>query len=263
MKIDLDHISRKRLLLAKQMYQRGIIFSSNIYDKTSRIASVIFFDWANETTLKAVLLSLGKVKSLSKNLNGLIQQLESSLENNIELKTDMVRFVRNIRNAAQHEARYPNEDEVSECRIYSRDFQNNILTIFFGIVLDQLSSTGSIRNKKVKSIFISAEKELDSGNYLASAKSCLSALDYSLNKFRQFSFNVGPTLAVGDIEDINTLSMLSLLQDSILIVAAGINYFDLANVRRIVEQEKITRDEAENVISFSIYAVETIESKSY
>jgi hypothetical protein len=79
MPIPLDVITRKKLILVRQIYQRAVIQSDALHSDFDRIMSLIAFDLANETALKAVVGALEPNKPTDKDFQGIIQQVDSLL----------------------------------------------------------------------------------------------------------------------------------------------------------------------------------------
>src|SRR5688572_27335825 len=119
MTIPLNVITRKKLLLVRQLYQRAVLQSETEHSEVDRILSIIGLDLTNETILKVVVSSLEHLKAPSNDFNGLIQQADNllSAQSLPELPNKVaIRYVHELRNDAQHKARYPTENDANDCR---------------------------------------------------------------------------------------------------------------------------------------------------
>ncbi|CAN5725256.1 hypothetical protein BH24ACI2_BH24ACI2_01210 [soil metagenome] len=63
MLISLDVVTRKKLILVKQIYQRALIQAQAKHSYVDCIFAVVGFDLANETVLKAVVSALNPTKN--------------------------------------------------------------------------------------------------------------------------------------------------------------------------------------------------------
>jgi hypothetical protein len=77
MTIPLDVITRKKLILVRQIYQRAIVQSEVLHSDFDRIMSLIAFDLASETVLKAVVGALEPSKNTDKDFQSIIQQADA------------------------------------------------------------------------------------------------------------------------------------------------------------------------------------------
>ncbi len=167
MAIPVDLITRKRLALTKQLYQQALMESASLQSQSKRIMSVIGFDLAVETGLKAVVAALTTRNPPAENFNGLIQQADDSLSkaglNPVPDKAH-IQHVHALRNDAQHKARYPNETEVSDCRTYVRDFLQKLISDVWALSFEELSLAEAIQNEEAREYLIAAEIALKDGD---------------------------------------------------------------------------------------------------
>src|SRR6266545_80843 len=109
MTIALNSATRKKLVLAKQLYQQSLRQSAAHTSIMDRIMAVIGFDLAIETALKAAAIAMDpklKPKALSDDL--ILSCEKVFLDKGFAYPPiGNLRTVRSIRNNAQHEARYP------------------------------------------------------------------------------------------------------------------------------------------------------------
>jgi hypothetical protein len=68
-----------------------------------------------------------------------------------------------IRNDAQHKAKYPNETDVNDCRIYARDFCRDVIQNIWGIVFDELTLLDWIDDGVFKQLLETALLDIQAG----------------------------------------------------------------------------------------------------
>src|SRR5688500_12204978 len=108
--LPIDVITRRRLLLVKQVFQQALVQAGARQRPVRRIMAVIGFDLANETALKAVAEALYTVRSPADTFPGVLQQLDTLLPGaGFPPLADRANLlsVRRTRNVAQHQARSP------------------------------------------------------------------------------------------------------------------------------------------------------------
>lgn len=196
MTIPLDDITRKKLMLVRQLYERAVLQAESKHSYVDRIMSLVGFDLANETLLKILINTLNFRGSLKENFHETIKLA------NIELKKEAlpnipdekkITYIHNLRNDAQHQAKYPNETDLSDCRTYTRDFLKQVYFNVWGIDFDSISLADAIQNVKVRNYLIEAEDYLKSGNELKATTNAKAAL--------QLAFNLVEISIVGHIPD--------------------------------------------------------------
>ena len=167
MLISLDIITRKKLILVKQIYQRALIQSQAKYSDVDRIFAVVGFDLANETVLKAVVSALNPSKNLSNDFPGIVTQAENELATHNVTIPDKVKIqhVRTLRNDAQHKAKYPNENDVNDCRTYTRDFLIQTFSDVWGESFDSISLIDVIQEVETKNHLMEATQDFVKSDY--------------------------------------------------------------------------------------------------
>lgn len=279
MTISIDAITRKKLIIVKQLYQNAIIQSASNHNIVSRLLSVIGFDLAIETILRAIVGYLDSSRSPADGFQGLIQQCEVLVTNagynEIPDKAN-IQYIHSIRNDAQHKAKYPNESDVSDCRTYARDFLQKVVAELWGIDFEQISLTDVIQHEKVKQHLVDAETALSQGNYQQAIQSASAGLLWTLNQVKRAI--VGST----GIELMDLLGKrmpdsyaLERMQDTLLYVTLGMNYAEFMRYKKVVggvnfsgngtpyfhgKTEPPNQSNAEFVVSYSINTVVQIES---
>jgi hypothetical protein len=142
MTFPVDTISRRKLVLVRQLYRQAEQQAETRHSVPNRIMSVIGFDLSVETLLKVIISTLDQQKSPADSFPGLLDQCDNLLsKNNLQALPyrSHVLHVHSIRNDAQHKAKYPNETDVSDCRTYTRDFCKDVIGNIWGVSFDVLS----------------------------------------------------------------------------------------------------------------------------
>lgn len=155
MTVSLDLITHKNLILIKQIYQRAVVQSASEHSDVDRVLALISFDLANETLLKRAITAVDSRAKVVSELSELIRTADDVFGKatpSIPPVPDAqkVRRVRRIRNAAMHDATYPAPAEISDCRTYTRDFLQQMVSNVWGVDFDALSLTEVIKNPMVK-----------------------------------------------------------------------------------------------------------------
>jgi hypothetical protein len=187
MTIPLNVITRKKLLLVRQLYQRAVLQAETEHSDVDRIMSVIGLDLTNETTLKAIVSSLEPSKAPANDINGLIQQADTLLAAQglptIANKAT-VRYVHDLRNDAQHKAKYPNENDVNDCRTYTRDFLRQIIHDVWDEDFESISLVDVIKDATVKGYLVEAEAELAKSNYTQTVIKSIAAFGWTISSIK-------------------------------------------------------------------------------
>lgn len=284
----IDSIAHKKLILVKQLYQQAVVQSSSKHSMVSRILSVIGFDLAVETVLKAIVGTLDTKKNPDTGFESLIQQTDSLLKSaNLPEIPDKVkiRHVHSLRNDAQHKAKYPNESDVNDSRTYIKDFLQKIITDVWDISFEKISLTDIVQHDLVKDYLVKAEIALSQDDYPLAVKQAAAGLTLALNRVenaivgRKSSFSRAILVegAFGDPEsDKNLLSAFERMQETLLYISLGMNFSDYMHFRQIsgnirifpdegVHQDSmkefIDSDDAYFVVMYSIDSVVQIEGQ--
>lgn len=142
MPVIIDPIARRKLILVKQLYQQAEKQSSLQHSISNRIMSVIGFDLAVETLLKVIVAALDRRKKPTEGFPGLLDQCDNLLSRQdlplLPYRAQIL-HAHSIRNDAQHEAKYPSQTDVSDCRTYARDFCREVIGNTWGVSFDEVS----------------------------------------------------------------------------------------------------------------------------
>ncbi len=164
----MDVRTLKKLILVKRIYQQALIQSQFTHRIVDRMLAVVGFDFANETTLKAAAVALNPTIQLERPFPKVRAQVESELkkQNKKLLDTSKIQEVHDVRNAAQHQARYPTEIEVSDSRTYTRDFLTQAFIEIWGASFESLSLVDEIQNSISQKYLVEAESDLVNGKFI-------------------------------------------------------------------------------------------------
>lgn len=157
----LDHSTRRKLILVKQIYQRALAQSQATHSAVDRLFALIGFDLAVETLLKTVFDALERKDKNDRNFPAVVEQALNALKkkNLPQPSTKNILRVHDLRNDAQHQARYPTEIELSDCRTYTRDFLSELCTTVWGQSFEAISLIDAINHEKAKELLLEAEKD--------------------------------------------------------------------------------------------------------
>jgi len=103
-------------MLSKQIFQCGVIQSEGSAPPVDKLLAVIQFDWANENSIKAVFRALNSTRKIPQQFSILIRDTDALLvSNNLGNLPNQAHLthIHNIRNDAQHHARYPNDSSAT------------------------------------------------------------------------------------------------------------------------------------------------------
>jgi hypothetical protein len=185
MPIPLSAPTRKKLILAKQLYRRAFRHATTLHSKLDGLLAVVIFDLAIETVLKGVVASLTTQKTPTDSFAGLIQQAEHLMgEKQLGNLLDKahINYVHEIRNGVQHKASYPNDSDLGDCRTYARDFLYGITRQIWDVEFDELSMVDLIRHDGVSNLMSKAESALDRGDTIEAAKHAAHGLQVALDQ---------------------------------------------------------------------------------
>jgi hypothetical protein len=290
MPVPIDAITRKKLILVKQLYQQAVVQSASQHSIISRILSVIGFDLAVETVLRAIVGSLDTSKTPADGFQGLIQQCDSLLAtagcNPIPDKAN-IQYIHSIRNDAQHKAKYPNESDVSDCRTYARDFLQKIIFEVWGLDFEKISLTDIIQHEKVKQYLVDAELAFAQNDYQQAVQHASAGLTLALNRVESAIVGRLPSFAKGillvdssgelmsDSHSKDVYRAIEKMQDTLLYTALGMNYAHFMEYRKVAgyvaftidgtprfhgQKEIIEQKDAEFVLSYVTNTIVQIES---
>lgn len=288
MPIEVDPITRRKLTLVKQLYEQGVVQSASQHSLIGRIMSVIAFDLAIETALKALVACLDASKSPLDTFQGLIQQCEALLETagygSLPDRAN-IQYVHSVRNDAQHKARYPNESDVSDCRTYTRDFIRKIIADVWNLSFEGISLSDLVQDEKVKKFLVAAETNLGQGDYQGAAQQAIAGLSWALTCVKTAVVGRTPSFARAFVmaesfgkvrSDSDAYRAFERMQRTLLYVALGMNYADYMRCKQIAgdvsftlggkpqhfgAKEQVGASDAEFVVAYCTDTVVQVESR--
>jgi hypothetical protein len=290
MPIILDVITRKKLILVRQLYQRAVLQAEAKHSYVDRIMALIGFDLTNETVLKAVVSAVDPSKTPSGDFQGIVNQADTVLTAaGLPAVPDRakIQHVRTIRNDAQHKAKYPNDTDVSDCRTYTRDFLRQLISDVWNENFDLLSLVEVVQNTTIKGFLKEAEDELSKGNYKVAVVKCIAAMDWTFAKIRASIVGRMPTsaraLLVGDgfdqaAQSTEVYQAFIRMQDIVMRSVIGLEFPGYLRFKRITSTTAVisfaaagnyttryrghepTVQETEYVLDFATNAIIQIES---
>ena len=246
MAIPLDVITRKKLILVKQIYQRAVLQTELQHSPVDRIMAVIAFDLAHETTLKAVAGSLTS-KPVKTEFQEIVQQADQLLlTNGLPEVPDKakIQYVRGIRNDAQHKAKYPGPNEVNDTRTYSRDFLKQILINVWSEHFDSISLIDAIQDSESKGYLKAAEDELAKGNHRESVCQSMAAFGNAIGCVRRSIIGSSPDRIRGimvsdgqkEVASAPLLASFKTTQETLMRSVIGLNFGGYLRFNKITKE---------------------------
>ncbi len=171
-----DALVKKRLLLAKMMYEHGREHSEKP-DPLGKMLAIHHFHNAVEITLKCIMLHFDiraerelniEFERLLNEINDLEQFKEAKKK--LPLRREM-RILNEQRNLVQHAAQEPAQSVLEESRVFSHRFLERVLDEYFGLDYDELSARSLIQNNDIREALDIAAECLAGDN--VSPENCL------------------------------------------------------------------------------------------
>lgn len=287
MGIPLDNISRKKLILVRQLFQRAQLQAASQYSYVDRIMALIGFDLSNETLLKTVISALSGKPNPDGKFHEIIEKA-----NKLLISKDLVsvpdegkiKYVRNLRNDAQHQTRYPNETDLNDCRTYTRDFLSATIRGVWGVDFESISLIDIIQASDVKNLLLIAKDELQQRNFDEVAFHSVAAFNQATasvrpgivgrNKKHVFASETSSEFVhikqtIAEVESLRHLLMYVILgldiksfrkykdlTRGIVVSSLGGGKFDKA----LLNRGRVSEEEANNILEFVTNAITQIES---
>ncbi len=238
--LTLDPIARKRLVIAKQVYQKAVGSVGYRASVSDRILAILEFDFSIETALKTVVYALQKDKVPAKEFQALVQQCNDVLaKNNYAPLPDVIhiQYVHEFRNDAQHKAKYPGESEVSDCRTYTKDFLAAIIANVWDVSFESISLVDIVQQQEIKQQLLTAEESLQAGDLEGSTQYSALAMGTLLRHVKRLLIerDIGhslDTVLKRDFRDL--LASLEKMRDLLVYTALGMDYAEYLRFRSVV-----------------------------
>jgi hypothetical protein len=285
-----DPITLRKLAVVKQLYNHGVAQASH-HAVFARIIAVIAFDLASETVLRVAVGTLDAKRSVATDFPPLVQQAESLLgARSLGALPDRgnLLWVHTVRNDAQHKAKYPSETDISDARTYTRDFLNKLVQLVWGMGIDAVTLVDLINHVAIKQLLGEAEKAFASKDFLAVAERCATAMTLAVEAVQKsfvgklpgfvggFSLTDAFGKPSGKHDEREVLRAFEQMQETVLLIALGLNYPDYIRFRAIAGTSYFTMDgkahpvgakpsatetDAEFVLAYASEAIQQIEIK--
>lgn len=261
--IILDEVTRKLLVTAKLLFNQALLFAhrGSISDT---ILAVITFDLANETVLGAALSSLdSKAKFPDKRHfpDKLDRIAEILSEHGLDLpnKPQVLR-VHDLRNDAQHRAKYPTSDELDDCRIHTREFLTNLVQLVWNEDFTRIKLADLVKHEDVRMLLTQAEDQLAARRYVDATRSVATAFERAIAKTEahlvgKFPWGISPRVPSVLEEEIRSSDLhqftqtMEKVRETVLAISLGIRPLDLARYRSLTGYPRLMADG--NIVSNS------------
>ena len=183
--LSLDQVARKKLVLVKQIHQKAFAQSQSIHNPIDRLLAIIGFDLAIETLFKVIIGTLKPKETAETTFQKLFEQVEGALKTNqLNLpERQGVLHLHQLRNDAQHKVRYPTEIEVSECRIYIRNFLREICVLIWNEQFEKISLVDAINDEETKKYLKEAQDHILLGDEREASIKALVAFEIIVGGF--------------------------------------------------------------------------------
>lgn len=245
MALTVDLITRKKLILVRQLYQRAVTQSLLSQSYVDRILSLIGFDLAVETLLKIVFSSLNTVKDADNAFHILITSTDELLiQAGLPPLPDKakIKHVHSLRNDAQHKAKYPNETDVGDCRTYVRDFLQQVISNVWGLSLESISLADIVQHPKVKEYLEQAEVELENGEYMKAIIQAEAGFEMTMTLIRSSVVGTMPNAQAFVMLDtfgktVNSnaaVQVLNNMQETMLLFVVGLEFNTFVHYKQII-----------------------------
>lgn len=286
MAITADVITHRKLVLIKNLYRRAVAQSANEHSILDRMLSVLTFDLAIETALKAALAALNPSTPLPSELSALIQKCDAALTSGslpTVPDTRQIHDVRKIRNAVQHEARTPNPSEVGDSRTYTRDFLERFVYQVWGHSLERLRLADLIKDDEAREFLSKAEEAIEQGDYQSAAQQAHAALHVAFVYLEWQTIGLRPHSPRGFVMDDGerhsgelTYEAFNKMRQTVLFLTLGLDLGQYIRCKRLAGEviltfdsdveflgtkEDLTAEEAEWVIAFCFDSLSEIEAR--
>lgn len=244
MVLNVDAVTHRRLMLAKQLYQHAIVLSNSTVNETNRLLAAIVFDNAIETLIKCVYSSLEPGRAPATDFQALVNQCSAALKTKgLDELPDVgnIQWVHSIRNDAQHKAKFPTVVNISDARTYTRDFVQKLISQVYGISFASISLADLIQCDEIRKHLQEAEKKLQQYDFVEAVKGGGYSLAYAMIRVqRVFVGEVYPHLrhivvdkGRGMEDDTTLLRSFDKVQKIVTYMVLGIHYPDYQRFQSI------------------------------
>ena len=282
-----DDSTRKKIVMMKQMFGKALM-NGKSDSSIDKIMSVIGFDLANEAILNLLASTLDPTKTKSGTFSGILDQVGALFQEkqlgSVPDRGNIV-HVHKIRNSAQHEARYPNNTELSDCETYTRDFLKKTVKKVWNLDFEKISIVSLIKDKYCKEHLEDAEKLLQNQDFTNSTQKSMAALQHAVNCVKANFIGYKPALEnVAVIDRSRGIkashaydTMFEKMQNILLLSILGIEMSAYLNAKTVTGipqfrmgseeptfyngKTNVTLNDAEHLLHYCSTTILSIESK--
>ncbi len=290
MPVSLDIIIHKNLILIKQIYQRAVVQSASLHSDVDRILSLISFDLANETLLKNAITAVDSRAEIVSNLKTLIKTANDVFSKSIPSippvpDAQKLRRVRDIRNGAMHDAKYPTTADINDCRTYTRDFLQQLVSNVWDKDFNSIRLTDAIQHAEVKEFLVKADKHLNAGAYADAVIQAKAGLELAFGRVKSSIVGNMPrevdSLVVAEGKDIQPsremFNTFKTMRDAVVQSAIGLEYasykhyqcltehifiayYGAGKIEAAISGQEPQAEDAEYVVDYAVNAIIQVES---
>jgi hypothetical protein len=238
--------SRRRLLLAKQLYEHGLDHSRGGAALDKMIA-VHNFHNAIEIALRAILLEheIRGERELNLDFEALMNQIDQFPDFKVRGQRlpyrQELRKLNSLRNLVQHHAHEPEDSEMDEWRVFSRRFLARAFDEYFGEDFDSLTPVDLVADNRLRRLLLRSASDQERQDWGAGLCACKLALKYASASLGEHlprgGFN-SPFFVAGDL-DLGLRRVVEKVYERIadaeryaVMLTSGVNAADFARYRR-------------------------------
>jgi len=246
--IVLDDISRRSLVTSRLLFSQAVLFAER-GSVADSILAVVTLDLANETVLGLAISSLdSSTESPDRRpYPQKVQRLADILGARgfaFPYKPQILR-VHDIRNDAQHRAKYPTADELNECRFHTHEFLSDFVRLVWNVNFGQIRLADLVRHEDARRLLSEAEDAISEDRYVEATRLAATAFETAIAKTEEHlvgSFPWGfsgprvPQLLEREISNVDMYKFSSTLEQiraTVLSLSLRINPLELARYREL------------------------------
>ena len=285
--VALDQDARRRVILAKQLANAAQRGTAPLRGYNAQHA-VIVLDAAIETMLFAIAGALHRdVRAYAPTFQGLLDQASTLISQRGGQLSHWagVSRLHEIRNDAQHKARIPSEEELSEAITHARDFLRDSVATVWGASIEALTQSDVVQHERCRELLQQAEGKLASGEERPAARLAYQALSLALllvqgafsgrplQRWSSFSGRTGDRHFDRELESLS--DAVRRMQETMAHTSLGLDYADLLRCQRAtgsliwmagggvhwLDDPQVDRTLADWVVTYCVDSVVMIEAR--
>lgn len=246
-----DEITTRKLILVRQLFYQARTRAKSAHNYVDRIMALIGFDLSVETLLKVIIGLLDNKSQSNRNLKfpEMTKKAAELIKENLkkELPVDRnISRIRSLRNDAQHEAKYPNPDDLLACQTYAKDYLDEVVMLVWNLNFETITTIELIQHDELKHRLREAHQAFGDENYLEAIK--YSMLAYELAKVSLKTPLLGSGITqVGSFDKVAVQTFQSIareienVRNYLLLALVGIDVKEHVRFRSITKNIKITQ----------------------